>query len=346
MQQREPLPGSPGLGEAVGPWTRLGSAVGETRALLALASLRGVGYWTLYNMARDGVRFGDVLDASSREEAVEVLRRFGARLETAGADWATSREQALERAERTGRALDSAGVQLLLSAHPDFPASLNDLPDPPAWLFVRGDVRILGAASLAVVGTRTPSEDGLWLANSVGASLGFFGVPTVSGLANGIDQLVHTWSLRMGVPTIAVLGTGIFTEYPKGSAALAARIVGGGGALVTEYLPRDSYSGENFVRRNRLQAALGRALVPVEWAARSGTAHTVRFATVLRRPIAGLRLPDWPRDRVLFTNGSAEIGTVFTLPGEEAEFRTFVSGALQGQRLGRARDAQLSLFEA
>ena len=75
----------------------------------------------------------------------------------------------------------------------------------------------------------------------------------------------------------------------------AMRILARGGTVVTEYLPQQSYSAENFVRRNRLQAALAKVLVPVEWAAKSGTAHTVKYAADLGRPIACLQLPDWSR---------------------------------------------------
>src|SRR3546814_20043856 len=56
-------------------------------------------------------------------------------------------------------------------------------------------------------------------------------------------------------------------------------------------------------QRNRLQAALGRILIPAEWNRRSGTAHTVRFATSLGRPIACLRLPEWCEDRVVLERG-------------------------------------------
>src|SRR3546814_7184259 len=79
-------------------------------------------------------------------------------------------------------------------------------------------------------------------------------------------------------------------DYPKGSGRLRDHILGTGGTIVSEYLPMASYSAENFVQRNRLQAALGRILIPAEWNRRSGTAHTVRFATSLGRPIACLRL--------------------------------------------------------
>src|SRR3546814_15118525 len=81
-----------------------------------------------------------------------------------------------------------------------------------------------------------------------------------SGLAAGIDQLAHEHSLRAGVPTIAVLGTGMLEDYPKGAGRLRDHILGTGGTIVSEYLPMASYSAENFVQRNRLKAAqIGRA---------------------------------------------------------------------------------------
>ncbi len=73
-------------------------------------------------------------------------------------------------------------------------------------------------------------------------------VSTVSGLATGIDQCCHYESLRYGIPTIAVLGNGIFVEYPKGSKELYRAIVSNGGAIVTEYLPEQTYSAENFCK--------------------------------------------------------------------------------------------------
>lgn len=112
------------------------------------------------------------------------------------------------------------------------------------------------------------------------AIAGFAGkdVVTVSGLATGIDQIAHIESLRYGIPTVAVLGNGMFVEYPSGSGRLKHQILASGGTIVSEYLPNQSYSSENFVRRNRIQAALCDTLVPVEWMIKSGTAHTVNFA--------------------------------------------------------------------
>jgi DNA processing protein len=301
----------------------------EQLALLALSSIRGVGYWTLANMAKVGMSFAAFLGMEDSQEVGRSLRAFGAKLENKmSGEWRTVRDRALARASRVLEDLTATGTRLVMRGSADFPLALNDLSDPPAWLFVQGNLPLLGKPSVAAVGTRAPSDDGLWLCRFVGLCFESWAAPTVSGLAAGIDHLVHELSLRTKVPTIAVLGTGIFSDYPKGAVALRERILDGGGAIVTEYLPHESYSAENFVRRNRLQAALAHVLVPIEWAARSGTAHTVRYALKLRRPIAGLRLPDWPKDRVVFSNGTAATATTFTIPGQEEQFRRFVAKSL------------------
>jgi DNA protecting protein DprA len=294
-------------------------------------------------MARSGVRYAEFFAIEDKEEASSKLKSYGARIENkAASDWLSVRDKAIAGAHDLQTQLEADGTHLILASEPDFPPSLNDLSDPPAWLFVRGDVSLLRRASLTIVGTRTPSEEGLWLARYVGLWLGTWAAPTVSGLATGVDQVIHEMSLLTRVPTIAILGTGIFSEYPKGSGALRERIIESGGAVVTEYLPRESYSAENFVRRNRLQAALGRVLIPIEWAAKSGTAHTVRYAGLLKRPIAGIRLPHWPKDRVTFPTGAGETASVFTIPQQGDELSGFVAATLKAEE--RSQPVQLSLI--
>jgi DNA processing protein len=303
--------------------------VGEQLALLALSSIRGVGYWTLANMAKAGISFAAFLATEDSTEAGRALRAFGAKLENKMAgEWQLVRDRALARASRIFEDLMATGTRLVMAGSAEFPRALNDLSDPPAWLFVRGNVPLLSKPSVAAVGTREPTDDGIWLCRFVGLCFESWAAPTVSGLAPGIDHVVHELSLRAKVPTIAVLGTGIFSDYPKGAATLRKRILDGGGAIVTEYLPQETYSAENFVRRNRLQAALAQILIPIEWAARSGTAHTVRYAARLKRPIAGLRLPDWHKDRLMFPDGAAAMSSIFTIPGQEEEFRRFVAKSL------------------
>jgi DNA processing protein len=299
----------------------------EQLAFLALSSIRGVGYWALYHMARAGVQFSKFMELDDGAEATSQLRNFGAKLDNKS-DWKSVKLRSFERAAKIAEELKRQNVEFLRAGSKKFPVPLADLKDPPEWLFVQGCRDILTAPSISVVGTREPTPDGLWLASFVGASLGLWNAPTVSGLATGIDQTIHNWSLRANVPTIAVLGTGIFSDYPKGAADLRDKIIGAGGAIISEYLPTESYSAENFVRRNRLQAALGRILIPVEWAAKSGTAHTVRYALQLKRPLACLRLGDWEAARVVLPSTSSHEASIFTIPGQEIEFRKFVETAL------------------
>ena len=150
--------------------------------------------------------------------------------------------------------------------------------------------------------------------------------PVVSGLAYGIDRMVHEWCLRVANPTVSVLGNGILTPYPAKHAPLSDAIVAAGGTVLTEYLPTQGPSAGQFVWRNRLQAALGRAVVPVEWKRKSGTAHTVRFARRLGRPVIGARI-----DGVAPDPEGGEADQQFVVPNEHSSLidamkRTLMSG--------------------
>ncbi|GHE04178.1 hypothetical protein GCM10008024_30310 [Allgaiera indica] len=306
----------------------LGSSAEEAHALLALASLKGVGYWTLFKLKREGISARSILELSDGKEVTTTLTRLGAKIGASGGDWADASRRALERAHRVFDQMENEGIRIVFPDSPAYPKSLLALDDPPAWLFVRGEASVLSEPSITAVGTRNPSPDGEWLSKFVGINFADWKAVTVSGLAAGMDQAVHNLSIRMGVPTIAVLGTGIKTEYPKGSGRIADMIVSEGGAIVTEYLPNDSYSGENFVRRNRLQAALGKVLIPIEWSPKSGTAHTVNYAATLSRPIAALRVTDWPDGRVVLPRNAHSNSRIFTIPRDQDRFFEFVQKAL------------------
>lgn len=315
----------------------------EALSLLSLASIKGVGFETLRGIARSDRTFSSVVELDDADEVLRVLSRHGAHVvNNDRSDWRVTKERLRARAEKMFDQLSRAEVKLVFRGDPDYPPQLMDLRDPPFWLFVQGDVSVLSRPALSVVGTREPSEDGLWLVKYVGHCLHEWGVPTVSGLAVGIDQEIHNSSLRAKLPTVAFLGTGIFSDYPRNSAGLRREIVRAGGAIVTEYLPGEGYSAKNFVRRNRLQAALGRILIPVEWASKSGTAHTVKYAANLGRPLAFIRTPDQESFDWIPSDFSAN-SDCFTLPLEHERFVDFISAAIEVS--GKARDAQLSFFD-
>lgn len=261
----------------------------EAIAFLALASIKGVGYWTMRSIRELGIGYWQLIKEGSPldfEKVMSVKFQF-----IEGEAWEAYKADLWLVGVEAGKKFGADGIGLIFSGQPEFPASLAEIPDPPYWLFVQGDVLNLHCKSVAIVGTRKPTADGMFLAKYMVAALANSAMPTVSGLALGIDQVVHEESLRFSIPTIAVLGTGINENYPKGSAGIRAEIVRHGGTIITEYLPDQSYSGENFVRRNRLQAALCDTLVPVEWNIKSGTAHTVEFAYKYGKKIANVFLP-------------------------------------------------------
>jgi DNA processing protein len=261
----------------------------EAIAFLALSSVKGVGYWTMRMVSDLKVGFWSLLKEATQPELEMLLRT---KLATNGAAWGDYRVELWEHGVEIARKLSIEGIGLIFPKQVEFPESLRHIPDAPAWLFVQGELGNLHAKSIAIVGTRKPSDDGIFLAKYLVAALARSGHPTVSGLALGIDQVVHLESIRYGLPTIAVLGTGMNGNYPKGSEAVRRAILDGGGTIVSEYLPDQTYSAENFVRRNRIQAALCNTLFPVEWKIKSGTAHTVEFAFKYGKKIANLFLPD------------------------------------------------------
>jgi DNA processing protein len=140
------------------------------------------------------------------------------------------------------------------------------------------------APAVAVVGARKASDYGLEIAGWLGRELAAAGVTVVSGFAAGIDAAAHRGALETGA-TVAVLGCGLDFDYPRGQLELAARIVAGGGARLTEFPVGREPATWHFPVRNRLIAALARACVVVEAAPRSGSLVTARLALELGREV-------------------------------------------------------------
>jgi DNA processing protein len=160
---------------------------------------------------------------------------------------------------------------------PGYPRSLLALADPPPVLFLRGDPGLLDRRSVAIVGSRRATPIGRRVAERFGRELSQAGIGVVSGLAFGIDAAAHRGALDGPGGTIAVLGSGPDRSYPRSQAPLFDRIVNEG-LVVSEFPPGERARPHHFPRRNRVLAALSRAVVVVEAAARSGALITVDHA--------------------------------------------------------------------
>ncbi|MFS1287459.1 DNA-processing protein DprA [Pseudomonas piscis] len=261
----------------------------EKIAFLALSSIEGIGFWTLHKIASTGLGFNNAL----RNPSPELIQTIGLgspeKLDTP--DLVPTQENLWLNGLELARQLKESGTTLVFKDEEGFPLKLRATEDSPEWIFIQGNPHCLYEYSIAIVGTRNATEDGALLTKILVSALSDSNITTISGLAAGIDQLAHLESVRYGIKTVAVLGTGIFLDYPKGSEKIRQHIIESGGCVITEYLPHQRSSAENFVRRNRIQAALCDTLVPVEWKIKSGTAHTVNFAKKYNKNIANVFLP-------------------------------------------------------
>jgi DNA processing protein len=170
-----------------------------------------------------------------------------------------------------------------------YPRILREIYDPPVVLFHRGGPLPPAAAALvAVVGTRQPTGNGRWTAYAFGFELARAGVPSVSGLARGVDLEVHRGSLAGwrgdGCATVAVLGCGIDRIYPASSREVAMRVMRAG-CLVSEFAPGAAPFAHHFPQRNRIVAGLSRAVVVIEAPAKSGALITARCAAEQGRDV-------------------------------------------------------------
>lgn len=181
------------------------------------------------------------------------------------------------------RALADLGARALPRDHPDYPAALLDLSDPPRVLYLRGTPPPL-ERSIAVVGSRAASTYGIEQATRLAADLAGLGLAVVSGLARGIDAAAHRGALDAGGSSVAVLPSSFDNVTPPDHRDLAEEIAGSG-AWVSEIAPGTGLTRAMFVKRNRLIAALAAVTVVVQAATRSGALATAAAARRLGRPL-------------------------------------------------------------
>lgn len=166
----------------------------------------------------------------------------------------------------------------------DYPQRLLDIADPPLLLYTLGRRALLNAASLAIVGSRNPTPQGAENARRFARHLSQAGLTVVSGLALGVDGAAHEGALEGPGRTVAVVGTGLDSVYPKRHLALARRLADEG-LLVSEYPLGTPPLRPNFPRRNRLISGLARGTLVVEAAVHSGSLITARLAAEQGREV-------------------------------------------------------------
>ena len=223
------------------------------------------------------------------DEELRWLERH--RMQTASDDLLDSpgraRRQAAELARRDQDCLRRLNARLLVPDSPDYPKLLQQIHDPPPYLYARGRLELLQKPMLAIVGSRKCSGAGRRAAREFAAGMVKAGLVVCSGLALGVDSEAHRGALLAGGDTVAVLGTGIDRIYPRRHVDLAQEIVEHG-LLLSELNPGAAPLPHHFPQRNRLISGLSLGVLIVEAAQRSGSLVTARMAMEQSRDVFAL----------------------------------------------------------
>jgi DNA processing protein len=181
----------------------------------------------------------------------------------------TSVEQELEL-------LEKMNAEIISVWDKEYPPLLKKIYDPPLVLYIKGNFLERDNYSIAVVGTRMPSNYGKVQAEKFTGELAAQGITIISGLARGIDSIAHSSALKNNGRTIAVIGSGLDIIYPPENKHLFEKI-SERGVIISEYRLGTKPDAQNFPKRNRIISGLSLGCLVVETGINGGAMQTASF---------------------------------------------------------------------
>ncbi|HEX9020208.1 MAG TPA: DNA-processing protein DprA [Nitrospirota bacterium] len=236
---------------------------------IGLSSIPGVGRITFRKLVN---RFGTPERAlSATPDELKELNGLPRKLaaEIGASSWREAAGREIERAA-------DSGVDIVTLDDPSYPENLRSAPDPPLYLYIKGELKQEDRKAVAMVGTRKPTHYGTAVTQRIASELASAGFTVVSGMARGIDTQAHKGALAAKGRTIAVLGCGIDVAYPPENKGLMEEI-SKSGAVVTENPFGTRPEAGYFPARNRIISGLSRGTVIVEAAEDSGSLITAQY---------------------------------------------------------------------
>ncbi len=204
-------------------------------------------------------------------------------------------DESLEQARNELERVYGDGGEFIGWTEDTYPSMLKECEDPPIGIYLKSNDNIrnifCGRPGIAIVGTRDMSEYGReWCRNLVATMAKARTRPLIiSGLAYGVDITAHTAALEYGIPTVAVMATGIDTVYPHRHSFIADKIIGTpGSGLVTDYPAGTAPVAIHFIRRNRIIAGLSSSIIVVESKLKGGALITASLGNSYNRDIYAL----------------------------------------------------------
>lgn len=173
--------------------------------------------------------------------------------------------------------LNDPANRVITLADAEYPQALLNISDPPLVLYIKGRLDLLNVRSLAVVGSRNSTAQGVRNAEAFAKAASESGLCIVSGMAHGIDTAAHKGGLQGAGSSIAVVGTGLDKVYPAANRELAHQLAQHG-TIVSEFPLGTPPLASNFPRRNRIISGLSEGCLVVEASLQSGSLITARMA--------------------------------------------------------------------
>ncbi|UCD94364.1 MAG: DNA-processing protein DprA [Candidatus Zixiibacteriota bacterium] len=253
--------------------------------LIALYSIDGIGATRFYQLVEAFGSATAVLDAS-----ISTLTDVPG----IGRETASKIREQQNRDEAAGivEKISKGDWKFYLYDEPGYPEPLKNIADRPPYLFCMGCYSEADADAIAIVGSRSASDEGRAFASKLASELVQSGVTIVSGMARGIDTAAHRGALNADGRTIAVFGSSLDIIYPPESREFAGKIAQSG-CVFSEFLPGTQPLGPNFPRRNRIISGLSQGVIVIEAAERSGALSTASHALRQNREV--FAVPGSPR---------------------------------------------------
>lgn len=167
-------------------------------------------------------------------------------------------------------------IKIITILDKNYPSKLYTISDPILYLYYKGNIKLIESLSIAIIGTRHPSDNIKKTTFNIAAKLSSLNYTIISGLALGIDTIAHKGCLSVNGKTIAILPCSINNIFPTSNRDLAKEIINLGGCLITEYPVGSIINNFNYAKRNRIQSALSNVIIVPQADENSGTMITVK----------------------------------------------------------------------
>jgi len=245
-----------------------------------LHNIPGVGNKTILELLEQIGNEKDIFEASEKKLQPFITSRQLKAFELSRKNW---------KPEEEYKKLAKRNISFVTITNPNYPKKLSNIPDAPYGIYVKGKLPKDEIPSVAIVGARTCSEYGRYMAAQFAASLAFSNIQVISGMARGIDGIGQRAALEAGGSTFGVMGSGVDVCYPEENILLYQNIIKSRkGGIISEFPPGTDPKPSFFPMRNRIISGLADVILVIEAKEKSGTLITVDMALEQGREVYAL----------------------------------------------------------